>query len=275
MNVTSFNSTLGFQTYYCNQQTDFYAILTAYYYFIFGFLGLTVNNSYMNETHTYLVLTGVGLITNFAGVQTAFGINALIICSCNILYKLLAELLKKWYDERWDSSETSKNVYRLPTAFLSLMMGSYICASLVWYNIFFTLPILICICIFTIIGVIKFFPQGTQLYTVVRKMTMRLCAFTVLGSIGLCTSLYCPTDVHAWIRIFIGWPMANLTLAYALFLETQIILLIRGKNLKRKVSVRSSDVIFITYYVGRMTTPISSSSELHDIHDIHSCESSV
>lgn len=239
------------QTYYCNEQVDLYAVITTLYYLIFGIMGLTLNNSYTSNIFSYFILTAIGLCINYIGIHTSFGINALIFTSCDILYKLIFEIIKKKYDDKYDLNELSKKYYRVPSGLLSLGLNAYICASLIWYNIYFTLPVLLLIGAFTTYAIFSFFPQGSEFYTTTRHMLIRIITSLVIGSGGLITSLYCPDDIYMWVRIFIGWPIANICLSYSLFLTVQIIVLIRGKNLKRKVSIRNTNFIYVTYYIGR------------------------
>lgn len=255
MNNTT-TSFLGIQTYYCNNDTDVYSILTSIYYIIFGLLGLTVNNSFVNDIHTYILLTGIGLIISFSTNSTFFGPLPLIISSCNILNKLSCELIKKWTNERFDEKDiiigiNADKIHRFPIGIISICTGLYICFSVLFYNIFFTVPILIITQLTTIYTVFRFFPKGTQLYFLTRNMILKLGIAVFLGCFGLITSLVCPSETYRWLRLFIGYPISNLTIPYSLYTATQLIILIRGKNLRRTVAIRGNSIIYIAYYTGR------------------------
>lgn len=250
------NTTSPFQPFYCGHETDVYAILTSLYYIIFGFLGLTVNNSFVTDIHVYHILTGIGFIINLSTGSSFFGPLPLVICSCNIFNKLSTELLKKWLNEKFDENDVifgvaGSKIHRLPVSIVSFCIAVYICFSVILYNIFFTIPILLITQLTTIYATIRFFPKGSHLYSITRTMNIRLGIATCVGIVGLITSLFCPRDTYAWMRIFIGWSPANIGISYSIYTATQLILLIRGKNLRRTIAVRGTSLIFITYYTGR------------------------
>ncbi len=258
MNNTTIDNTLIFnvKTYYCNHETDVYSILTSIYYIVFGLLGLTVNNSSVNDIHTYVLLTGIGFIVQFSTNTTFFGPVPLVISSCNILNKLACELIKKWTNERFDEKDViigiqADKIHRVPVVIVSILIALYVCFSVILYNIFFTVPILLVTQLTTVYAVIRFFPKGTQLYSLTRSMIIKLGISVLIGCFGLVSSLYCPTDAYSWLRVFMGHPIANLTIPYSLYTATQLIILIRGKNLRRTVSVRGNSFIYISYYTGR------------------------
>ena len=57
-----------FETLYCYERPDLYAIITSILFLNLGILGLTTNNSYLNDVNACLMLTGICSILEFSGV---------------------------------------------------------------------------------------------------------------------------------------------------------------------------------------------------------------
>jgi len=240
----------------CIERPDIYGIVSSIYYLLFGLLGLLTNNSFLNDIHTYLFLTGIGAILEFSGQTEDFMQIPLVICTGSVAYKLLSEFVKKWSGENFDESERVMGIqgekfYRLPVSLLSVIVGAYVCLTILYYNVYLTISLLFITQILSLVITRKFFPRGTEHYTNTRKMIVKLMVSAILGCIGLGTSDICPGEDWLWIRLFIGYPIANVCLAYSLFTSAQLILLLRGKNLSRRTALRGNNFIFIAYYVGR------------------------
>jgi len=251
---------MAINTLYCFERPDPYAIITSIYYVLFGLLGLLVNNSFLNDVNSYLLLTGLGAMIEFFGVTNEFHYVPLSICSGTICYKLLAELVKLWSGETIDETDmvmgiSGEKFYRLPVSFISLTTSAYICIAILYYNIFLTISLLIVTQITAMIVTLKFFPKGTEHYANTRTMLFKSGIGILIGCIGLGTSLICPKDKWIWIRLFIGHPIANICLPYSLYISAQLILLLRGRNLSRRIAIRGNNFIFIAYYAGRFHQP--------------------
>ena len=245
-----------FETLYCYESPDLYAIITSILFLNLGILGLTTNNSYLNDVNACLMLTGICSILEFSGVINDIYHIPLIICGSMIVLKLLTEMIKFWSEEYIDESEMVKSIagekfYRLPVSFISLLTFSYTVFAIHYYNVFLLIGLFAFILFILVVSIIKFFPKGKRLYRTTKHMLLRVTVAYILGIIGLGTSLICPSDNLLWIRFFIGTPIANASLSYAIFITAQLILLIRGSNLKRKVAIRGTPFINVAYYVGR------------------------
>lgn len=246
------------RTEYCLDRPDPYSIVTSMYYILFGLLGLLVNNSFLNDVNSYLMITGLSSMCEFFGVIDKYHFIPLSICSGTICYKLWAELIKLWSDETIDESEmvmgiSGEKFYRLPVSLISLIINVYICIIILYYSVWLTILLLVITQITSVFVARKFFPKNTEHYTDTRTMLLKSSVGMLIGSIGLGTSLICPKDNWLWIRLFIGHPIANICLSYALYTSSQIILLLRGKNLSRRTAIRGNNFIFIVYYAGRFT----------------------
>lgn len=230
-----------------------YGIITSISYILIGLLGLVVNNSFLNETNSTLIISGIGAIFSFSNVDDMIYKRAIITCSCTLLYKLVSEVIKKWMSLKYVPSDTilGERYYRLPIALFSLMMSLFSAVAVKFYSNYFLVAILLLLQLITIITVIKFFPRGTYLYSITRKMSLRTFISTILSCVGLITSIYCLPSVYGWLDLFIGAPIANISIPYTLYTTSQLILLIRGKNLHRTIDVRGTDMIYIAYYIGR------------------------
>ncbi len=239
-----------------SDKLNIYGLVTALYYPLFGLLGLFVNNSFMNEINTYLIMTGIGYIILYTGTDNVIYSRSIIMCTSTLFYKLVAEIIKRYTDEKFDASEmvigiAGNRFYRLPVALSSLVIGAYVSLALVYFNYYFIIGILLLTQLLTVYTVIRFFPRGVSLYTVTRKMCLSILISGVLGSIGLGTSYICLPDLYAWFQLFLGAPIANICIPYSLYTSSQLLLLIRGKNLRRRVNVRGTKFIYIAYYIGR------------------------
>ncbi|AYV85906.1 MAG: hypothetical protein Solivirus1_63 [Solivirus sp.] len=248
MNSTNCSNSVG--------DLNVYGIISSLYYILFGLLGLFVNNSFMNDINTYLVMTGIGYIIYFSGTENYIYSRSIIMCTATLFYKLVAEIIKRYTDERFDASEmiigiAGNRFYRLPVAISSLLIGAYVSLTISYFNNYFIIAFLLLTQFMTIYTVISFFPKGTSLYTITRKMCLSILISALLGSIGLGTSYICIPNLYAWFQLFIGAPIANICIPYCLYTSSQLLLLIRGKNLRRRVNVRGTKFIFIAYYIGR------------------------
>lgn len=242
----------------CGDESDTYGIISSVYYVIFGLLGLATNSSYLNDVHSYLVMTGVGGIMEFSGFIDDFMQIPLVICSGLTVYKFLSEFIKRWSGEVFDESEKvmglrGEKFYRLPTAFLALVTSCYVCISIIYYNVYLTVSLLVITQMTALAVTRKFYPKGTEHYTITRRIFIRLLTAVVLGCVGLGTSNICPSKNWLWIRLFIGYPIANVCLPYSLFTSAQLALMLRGTNLSRRTAFYGNNFIYITYYVARFS----------------------
>jgi len=243
-------------TLYCFERPDPYAIITSTFYILYALLGLLVNNSFLNDINSYLLLTGIGAILEFADILDEFHFIPLVFCSGALCYKLLAEIVKLWSGEIIDESEmvmgiSGEKFYRLPASLISLLVRAYVLVITVYYYLFLVIPFLLFVQIIGTIAVFKFFPQGVEHYTKTRTMLLKSWVGMIVGCTGLGTTMICPGNNWTWIRLFVGYPIANLCLPYSLFTLAQLVILLRGKNLFRQTAIRGNNFIFIAYYAGR------------------------
>jgi hypothetical protein len=240
-------------------EVNIYALITSLYYILFGSLGLFVNNSFMNEINAYLIMTGIGYVILYSGVDNPIYSRSIIMCTSTLFYKLISEIIKRYTDEKFDPSEmvigiAGNRFYRLPVALSCLFVSSYVALTLTYFNYYFIIALLFLTQITTVYTVRRFFPKGVALYSVTRRMCLSIIISGLLGSIGLGTSYICIPNLYAWFQFFMGAPIANVCIPYCLYTCSQLLLLIRGKNLKRRVNVRGTKFIYIAYYIGRDST---------------------
>lgn len=118
-----------------------------------------------------------------------------------------------------------------------------------------TAGLLLVIQLIQIILLLKFFPIESQHYSSVRTMLLKSLITSIIGCIGLCTypySLELGTDKWYYVvKIFVGLPTANSFLSYSLYTSSQMITLLRAKNMGRRTIVRGTDNIYVVSYVGR------------------------
>jgi len=251
---------MDLQTEYCFERPDPYSIITSVTYILFGLMGLLVNNSFLNDINSFLLITGLGAMIEFFGITGQFYYVPLSICSGTICYKLWAELIKIWSGENIDETEVVMGIdgekfYRLPVSLVAVIINIYVCITILYYSVFLTIPLLMFTELTAVLITIKFFPRGVEHYKKTRTMIFKLAMGTMIGCIGLGTTLICPKDNWIWIRLFIGHPIANMSLAYSLYTSSQLVLLLRGRNLRRRAAIEGNNFIFIVYYIGRFIEP--------------------
>lgn len=244
------------ETDYCFTYPDPYSIITSIYYIIFGMLGLFVNNSYLNDIHAFLIITGISAILEFSGVLEEFYYFPLTICSGMICNKLLSESIKLWSERNIYGHNKILGIdrdkfYRLFSSFSCLIVYSYSCLTIFYYNVFFIIAILIFIQVIVTINIFKYYPSSQEYYTKTRLILRNSLIGLTVGCVGLGTSIVCAKDNWLWLRLFIGYPIANLGISYFLYTISQIVLLLRGKNLSRHIAMKGDNLVFIAYFAGR------------------------
>lgn len=242
----------------CLVYPDFYGIISCLPYFIFGLLGLLVNNSFLNDIHSYLIVLGIGGMIDYSGSLPGFIQICLTLCSGMITLKISTEIIKQIIRNRLDERENLgpfafDRLHRHPVSIISLCTIIYICLTIYYKSIYSVIVLLILNQIIANFLAIKFFKQKTANYTKTRHMILKTTIATIFGCIGHGTSQLCFGSQWNWARLFIGTPIGNFCLAYTFFIQSQLALLMRGKNIHRKVKIRGSDYIYIAYYIGRLS----------------------
>lgn len=241
---------------------DVYSTVTFIYYILYGLLGLNTGKLFMYEIYSYMFITGVtGVLETTNLISYGCGYLYLIslsMTSCKIVIRLISEGLKSYYSGLKNKNKEKKVIYKnyyMPVGFISLSFVCYNILSIIYGNIFMTVAVLLAIQIIQVILVLWLFPIQTQHYSTVRTMLVKSLLTSLIGCVGLSTYPYTITFASdKWyfiFKIFIGLPIANTFLSYSLYITSQILTLIRAKNMCRKTIIRGTDNIYVVSYIGR------------------------
>ena len=247
---------MNFTNITCFDKPDPYIITTSFYYVILGLLGILVNNSFINDINSLIFITGVCYIIEFSSTTTELIHIPLIICANNICYKFLSELIKSMSNSTGVDHDVLTGIkgsrkYRIPVSMLAILMTGCTVLLIKYYNLYILIGIIFLSQFIVCCSTILFYPSGTIHYKITRLMIIRLVIATILGCIGLGTSQICPNNTWIWLRLFIGHPISSFCISYTFYTSAQLLLLLRGKNLRRKTAISGERYIFVAYYVGR------------------------
>lgn len=85
----------------------------------------------------------------------------------------------------------------------------------------------------------------------IKLIIFKTCIASIIGCSAIGIEKFCVRNEWLWLKIIIGMPIANICNSYTLYCTGQLLLLLRGKNLYRKVHIKGNSIIFIVYYTGR------------------------
>lgn len=242
----------------CIESPDLYGIISCVPYLIFGFIGLVVNNSFLSDTHAFLIMLGLGGMLDYSGVLPDLLHICLTLCVGTLSIKLTSEMIKQTIRNHFDENEklgpfTFDRLHRHPSSLVTLIKIVHICITIYYQNVYSNISLIMMNQLALIWMVLRFFKRGTINYKKTRYMLLKSTFATILGCIGYGTVKICFDAKWSWARLFIGAPIGNFCLAYAIFIAAQLTLLLRGKNIHRRVEIRGSQYVFIAYYTGRLT----------------------
>jgi len=237
--------------------SNLYAVLTSIYYIIFGLLGCLSGKLYVNHLYSYMIIIGIFSIVEFSGsLVNISSINnihyiPLSICTGSMLTHIVSESLRKL-------SQTQKFKYKINyhilSAIFNIIISAFVILIIIFNNIYIYIGLLSIHFIIYMIIPFVFFPIGSQHYYIIREMCFKLCLSIIVSCIAIGTSNIDLNNGNHWyyaVQVFIGNPSANIFLTYFIFTGSQIITLLRGINMRRKIIIKGTKTIFIVLYIGR------------------------
>lgn len=241
---------------------DIYSIVSSFYFLIFSILGFNTGKIIMYEIYGCMFITG--LICILDGIDIVkFNYNyiyniPLSITIIQILNKVISEGIKRhYYKHNKRNQETSfmYKKYYIPVGILQLCTLLLCIFGILYEILYVSVVLIILIQLGQIITIIKLYPLSSEYYYTVRRMLLKSFIVSIVGCLGLSTIPYIDLlNNKSWyyvFQIFIGKPTAYVALSYTLYTNSQLVSLIRGKNMGRKTIVRGTENIYVVLYRGR------------------------
>lgn len=204
---------------------------------MFGILGLLVRNTYLDEINGSLIISGIASILEYSLNIPKLHFLPLSLCTGLLLLKYNKEFLKLL------------KCNNIGTIMITLFELLFVYSTIYYVdtNIVFIVILLMMLQLSMMISMYLFFWNST-----IKLIIFKTFIASLIGCGAIIIENICIREQWLWAKIIFGMPIANICNAYALYTTGQLLLLLRGKNLLRKVNIKGNSIIFIVYYTGRL-----------------------